>query len=305
VLVFVSSDKGGTGRSVTSSNLVYRSALVGRASCYLDFDFGSPTAGAIFNIADAYNGTKNGGLHSYLQGRCATPEYLDIWGSSDRASLRVRPAGAAPLVLLPGDAGGSEFPADSQIYQKCADLFQKLEEQYELTVIDLSAGRSYATDMALAATAHPNFRNITTRWLVFHRWTRQHVRAAANLVYEDEGILAAGSRHGHDREELAASLRFVRTAVINPRADELGGLRPAQISFLRECDRDLTNLAGDLQVGRTRVIGSVPLDPLLQWREQLISDNDVYDRKIANQATIEAFDKLAVDLIGDSEWGVV
>lgn len=305
MLVFVASDKGGTGRSVTSSNIVYRSALKDRAACYLDFDFGSPTSGSIFNIADALSGTKNGGLHSYLQGKCSTAERIDVWSASERPSLHVRPPGTGHLVLVPGDHGGSEFPVDPDVFKRCETLFLSLEEQFELIIVDLSAGRSYATDMALAVTAMPNLRNVKTRWLVFHRWTRQHVLAASSLVYDDEGIIAAGQRHGHDPDELAASLRFVRTAVINPNAEELGGLRPAQISFLRECDRELIDLASRRNVGRTRLLGSVPLDPLLQWREQLISDNDVFDRRIANPATVAAFDRLADDVIGDNAWGVV
>jgi hypothetical protein len=302
VLVFVTSDKGGTGRSVTSSNLVYRSALQSGAACYLDFDFGSPTAGAIFNITDAANGTKNGGLHSFLQGKCAAAERLDAWAVSERHALRNRPPGAGPLVLIPGDYGGSEFPNTPEINKRCGELFRVLDEQFDLTVVDLSAGRSYATDMALAATAMPNVRKIKTRWLVFHRWTRQHVLAAASLVYDKEGILETGRRHGHDTDELASSLRFVRTAVINPSAKELSGLRPAQIAFLRECDRDLVELASRRNVGRTRLLGSVPLDPLLQWREQLISDSDVWDRRIANAATVAAFEKLAKDLSDDAAW---
>jgi septum formation inhibitor-activating ATPase MinD len=40
MIVFATSDKGGTGRSVTSSNIVYRRALQGNDTCYVDFDFG-------------------------------------------------------------------------------------------------------------------------------------------------------------------------------------------------------------------------------------------------------------------------
>jgi hypothetical protein len=304
-LVFVASDKGGTGRSVTSSNVVYRSALQSGAACYLDFDFGSPTAGAIFNIPDVANGTKNGGLHSYLDGRRAMPDRIDIWAASERTSLRNRPPGAGPLFLFPGDHGGSEFPTTPEINKRCGELFRRLDEEFDLIVVDLSAGRSYATEMALAATAMQNVRNIKTRWLVFHRWTRQHVLAAASLVYDEEGILATGKRYGHDPEELASSLRFVRTAVINPSAKDLAGLRAAQIAFLRECDRDLIELASRRNVGRTRLLGSIPLDPLLQWREQLISDADVWDRRIANAATVAAFEKLAKDLIDDTAWETV
>ena len=34
-------------------------------------------------------------------------------------------------------------------------------------------------------------------------------------------------------------------------------------------------------------------NPVLQWREQLITDSDVWARHVANQATIEAFDAIA------------
>jgi len=49
VLVFASSDKGGTGRSVTSCNIAFH--LAQRLDvAYLDFDFGSPTAAAVFDV---------------------------------------------------------------------------------------------------------------------------------------------------------------------------------------------------------------------------------------------------------------
>jgi len=302
VLVFVTSDKGGTGRSVTSINIAYRTALDNREACYLDFDFGSPTAGAIFDIASVISGTEYGGLHSYLQGRVAVPERLDVWSNSDRNSLRQRPAGAGQLVLFPGDHGGSEFPTSPEINRRCAELFLRLEEEFDVTIVDLSAGRSYATEMALAATGMAHLRKITTRWLVFHRWTSQHVAAAASLVYGEGGILKSGEENGHDRDQLADSLRFVRTAVIDPFADELPPLRPAQIAFLRKCDEDLNELARECNVGRSKLLGKVPLDPLLQWREQLISDNDVFETRIANKETVAAFEQLAKSLADDEAW---
>ncbi|MFD1051900.1 hypothetical protein ACFQ1S_43240, partial [Kibdelosporangium lantanae] len=60
MLVFATSDKGGTGRSVTSCNLVYRKSLQGSDVCYVDFDFGSPTAGAVFQIPAVETGTDAG-----------------------------------------------------------------------------------------------------------------------------------------------------------------------------------------------------------------------------------------------------
>ena len=65
MIIIATSDTGGTGRSVTGSNVVYRRALQGSDVCYVDFDFGSPTAGAIFGISALNRGTTTGkGTHS-------------------------------------------------------------------------------------------------------------------------------------------------------------------------------------------------------------------------------------------------
>jgi hypothetical protein len=302
VLVFATSDKGGTGRSVTSSNVSYRRALQGGDVCYLDFDFGSPTAGTIFTINAVVNGAPDGGLHSYLLGKAAEPVRYDVWSSSDRSSLRGRPPGAGRLVLYPGDSGGGEFSADKDIVRRCVHLFLRLDEEFELCLVDLSAGRSYATQIALAATADPEMLAIPYRWLIYHRWTRQHIIAAANLVYGPRGIIEAGTARGHDRERLSSAIRFVRTAVVDPDSPDLAGLRAAQVAWLRDCNQDLQEIASARRVGRTAVLGVVPLDPVLQWREQLISDNDVLTRHIANQATVDAFNTIAKRMFDDAAW---
>ncbi len=302
MLVFATSDKGGTGRSVTSSNVMYRRALQGGDVCYLDFDFGSPTAGTIFNIPAVARGTVNGGLHSYLQGKLSEPEQLDVWSESDRTSLRGRPPGAGRLVLLPGDAGGADFPSNRDVVQRCASLFLRLDEEFELCLIDLSAGRTYATEMVLAATAEQALRSVTIRWLVFHRWTRQHIIAASGLVYGGRGLLEVGVTRGQARRTLSDSIRFVRTAVVDPNSAELAGLRPAQVAWLREVNQNLQEGAGRYKLGRTAMLGKVPLDPVLQWREQLISDNDIYAHQIANRETVDAFETLAKRLVDDAAW---
>ncbi|MGB6165035.1 MAG: SCO2523 family variant P-loop protein [Pseudonocardiaceae bacterium] len=303
MLVFATSDKGGTGRSVTSSNVAYRGAMQGRDVCYLDFDFASPTAGAIFNIPGVLRGTSKVGLHSYfLEDTIKDPERLNVWSESERMVLRDRPSGAGRLVLLPGDSGGGEFPVNPDMVQRCVRLFLRLEEEFDLCLVDLSAGRSYAIQMVLAATANQQLRSVTTRWLVFHRWTRQHIIAASGLVNGDEGILDSGVDRGHDRDALTDLIRFVRTAVVDPDSPELAGLRPEQVAWLREVNRDLHKLASQYNLGRTVRLGSVPLDPVLQWREQLISDEDTYASQIANQETVDAFETLAKRLMDDAAW---
>jgi hypothetical protein len=302
MLVFATSDKGGTGRSVTSCNVAYRRALQGSDVAYLDFDFGSPTAGAIFSVSSVERGSTRGGLHSYFQGEVDEPHRIDVWATTDTSGLRGRPSGAGQLSLLPGDLGGGEFPSTAEIVERCVRLLLRVEEEYHIALIDLSAGRSYATEIVLAATARPELRGVTARWLVFHRWTQQHIIAAAGLVHGDHGILSSGEAFGHDRSRLVDSIRFVRTAVVDPNSDELAGLRAAQVAWLRERNRDLQALASERRVGRTAMLGAVPLDPVLQWQEQLISDADTITRQIANVSTVDAFQAIAKALTDDAAW---
>ena len=302
MLIFATSDKGGTGRSVTSCNIIYRLALRGLNVCYLDFDFGSPTSGAIFGIDALGRGTKGPGLHSYFEGKVAEPEAWNIWTTSDRPSLRNRSASAGRLVLMPGNEGGAEFTIDDAMTERCRLLFQRMEEEYDITFVDLSAGRSYALQVALAVTAGPAAASRDSRWLVFHRWTRQHVVAANGLVYGDRGVLDSGIKLGHAEEELLDRIRFVRTAVIDANAPDLSGLRATQLSWLIERDEDLLDLASRLQLGRSMRLGSVPLDPMLQWHEQLLTNADQYVREVANAATVEAIEGLADRLLDPTEW---
>ena len=297
MLVFATSDKGGTGRSVTSGNVAYRCALSGRHVCYLDFDFGSPTAGAVFNVDDAQHGVTGGGLHSYLLGTTSDPQRIDVFSRADRLSLRDRPPGSGRLVLLPGDSGGGEFPSSRELVRRCAGLFQDLHGEFDVIIVDLSAGRSYAAQMVLAATRQ--LPDVPSRWLVFHRWTQQHIIAAASLVYGDRGILETGVALGHDRDDLLGALRFVRTAVVDPDAQ---GLTAEQSAWVSDCNAALQSLARDRGAGKLAVLGSVPLDPVLQWREQLITNRDLTVSRIANPQTAEAFDELARLLTDDDAW---
>ena len=303
MLLIATSDKGGTGRSVTGSNVVYRRALQGGDVCYVDFDFGSPTSGAIFGISALSRGTTTGsGTHSYLQGRSHSEEIWDVWQHSDRMSLRQRPPGTGRLSLVPGDAGGGEFSFDDSTVERCIDLFLRLHSEFEVVLVDLSAGRSYAAEIVIAATSQPEMADVTSRWLVFHRWTRQHIVAASGLVYGERGLLDIGEQNGREREDFMENIRFVRTALVDPNTPDLAGLRPPQLAWLREANRDLQRLAAELEVGRSSMLGAVPLDPVLQWREQLITDSDVWARHIANQATIEAFEAIAKNVIDEQAW---
>ncbi|WP_405177952.1 SCO2523 family variant P-loop protein [Nocardia sp. NBC_01377] len=303
MIVFATSDKGGTGRSVTSCNIAYRLCLSGQSVVYADFDFGSPTAGALFEISSVSRGvTGETGLHSYLLGRNGTTTRLDVYASTDRAALRRQRHRSGKLMLIPGDAGGGEFldANDPKIVERCAGLLLGLEQRYTNCIVDLSAGRSMAMDLVLRATVLPHFRATRVCWLVFHRWTRQHILAANGLVHGARGLLDNGAAYGHNPDTLLESVRFVRTAV--PQVDtHTGAVGGPQAAWVQEQDAALSTLASDNLLGESKVLGSTPVEPILQWREQVILDADV-TAEVANPATVTAFSGLAARLIDEATW---
>ncbi|GAA3818071.1 SCO2523 family variant P-loop protein [Streptomyces phyllanthi] len=303
MLVFAASDKGGTGRSVTSANLAYQRALLGDDVAYVDFDFGSPTAAAVFDVPGALRGIKENGLHSYLVGEVGEPVRVDIWSRTEHPVLRDRPGGSGRLVLLPGDVSGGEFATDQETLRRCVDLMLDLTSEFDVVIVDLSAGRSYAMDMVLEATARPELSGVEARWLVFHRWTRQHVIAASGLVFKEHGILDGGAARGHDKEALRGAIRFVRAAVPDLDSPLWSQVSPAQSVWMERCDEYLRQLASDRGIGDSVVLGTVPLEPILQWREQLITEVDVLSTQIAGKETLEALEELARRLFDDARWG--
>ncbi|MFF5344839.1 SCO2523 family variant P-loop protein [Streptomyces althioticus] len=300
--VFAASDKGGTGRSVIRANLAYQRALLGDHVAYVDFDFGSPTA-AVFDVPGALLGTEEQGVHSYLEGEVTDPAGIDFWRQTEHPFLRARRNQAGRLVLYPGDAGGGEFAINEEVLGRCIDLLLRLNSEFDLVVVDLSAGRSYAVDLVLAATGHPRMLHVVHRWLVFHRWTRQHVIAAAALVHKENGILRSGVDRGHEEEVLRGSIRFVRVAVPDLESAMWAQGSPAQLSWMRSYNNALRRLAFDQHTGDGVVLGTVPLEPILLWREQLITEEDVLVTGTANDETLEALEGIARRLTDDLYWG--
>lgn len=305
MLIFSSSDKGGTGRSVTSCNMAYRLSLLGRDVAYLDFDFGSPTAGAIFEIPKLERGTQDGGLHSYILGQTTVPTRVDVRKVTERPALQERPSGSGKLTLFPGDVGGAEFHLSDDHIKAAISLFQAVEREFDVCIVDLSAGRSSALDMSLNAIS-PRVRKKTregndrVRWLLFHRWTTQHVIAAGGLLFEQNGILPCAVEAGFARADFMRLVRTVRTAV--PDASAFGEKTTAeQTRWVVRSDDHLKALAQGRGLGQDLLAGTTPLEPMLLWREQVIMDLDV-NRRLAKPATTQAFDKLAVRVVDDHAW---
>lgn len=87
--------------------------------------------------------------------------------------------------------------------------------------------------------------------------------------------------------------------MVDPRSHSLR-LDASQIAWINDVNEDLREFVGELGIGRMNMLGSVPLDLVPQWREQLITDTDTISRRIANPATVDAFVTLAKKLT--EEW---
>lgn len=306
MIVFATSDKGGTGRSVTSCNLAYRLALRGLNTAYVDYDFGSPTAGAVFEISAVERGARPGqGVHTYLKGDIPEISRVDVRAATDREKLRAQRSRGGKLFLYPGEEGGGEAMAgdDPSVVQRCVDLLLDLDNKFKVVIVDLSSGRSVAMRVALEATAPRVMPGRQVHWLVFHRWTRQHIMAANSLVHGFRGLIEQGiegEKPLYTEAELLGRLRYVRTAVPVPgNPSKTGDGR--QAAWLIEQNDMLRSLAATNKLGDDMVLGSTPVEPVLQWREQIILDSDV-NSGFANQATADAFTDLAKKLVDEGTW---
>jgi hypothetical protein len=146
-------------------------------------------------------------------------------------------------------------------------------------------------------------RGVEARWLVFHRWTRQHVTAASGLAFGAHGILRGGAAKGHDEAVLREAIRFVRAAVPGPASPLWAHASPAQSTWMQKRDEQLRRLASEHGIGDSVVLGTVPLEPILHWREQLITEDDVLSTQIAGKETLEELEEIARRLTDDTYWG--
>lgn len=302
MLVFVSSDKGGTGRTVTACNVAHELTLLGLDVAYVDFDFGAPTTGAVLELPGMERGADVGGVHSYLLA-AADFVQVDVRSVTSRPALRGLPPGAGRLVLVPGDRGGAEFGLGhdvARVVERTRGLFTRLLTEFDVCIVDLSSGRSTAVEIALRATFDPRLERIKTRWLVFHRWTQQHVVAASGLLFGEHGILQSAAYSGADERTFLEQVRTVRTAVPDLKANG-SAYSAAQATWLQACDSQLHRLARDHHLGASILLGTTPMEQMLLWREQLILHTDV-SQGFAAPETLDAFRYLAEHLVDDFRW---
>ena len=295
MLVFSISDKGGTGRTVTSCNIAYQAALQGQNVCYFDLDLGSPTASNTFGLDNSLLDSSKS-LHEFLnKDSVDEPQHIDVFAESEQFKEEGPPPDAGKLIFVPGKRTGKEFDSSFKNTDRCLQYFKELQnnKKFDLCIVDVSAGRSPALELIMKVLGkdHETDKELNYVWLVFHRWTKQHLQAAHNLVYSPNGLHYLANKKQLPDTKFRNSIYYVRTAFV----EEIKAQTPAQEVWITEKKQALQEIAGELGL-LNRQLGEIPWDPMLYWNEQLITANDIA-QELTNQSTMDAFKELAKALI--------
>jgi hypothetical protein len=267
------SHKGGTGRTTTAANVAYRLAMRNRSVCCVDLDLESPTFGAVAGLRGIEQGAKIG-IHDFLlhvdgpvaprPPDLALDTLVDIWQNNNLPRPGVGRAGR--LRLLPGSRErlGLRLGPIKQQGTILSQIIARLRDDYDHVLLDVRSGASSTVEAVLAA--EDELKGI--HWLIFFRWTPQHLAGASDLC----GRLS----------DAGADLSLVRTAFSDPA--ELD-------SWFRDQNRTLTERARDSLSG-LEIITSIPVEPMLQWKECIITDDDIRDG-VAVSAIVDSYEELA------------
>ena len=281
------SHKGGTGRTVSTANLAYHLALRGRDVCILDLDLASPTLGAVVGLDDIATGAEVG-IHNILAGRLQPEEVEElernVWNSSD-INRHYKPESHGRFRVVPGTIKGADRVMEED-YPKFRDRLSRvltdLRARYEYVFCDLRSGIGPVPEAFL----WEKIASQLDSWLLFYRWTHQHLYGVADLASELSDKTDRPLGEGNPR------FLSVRTAVIKvdsvPIESRLWiGRRD---DHLRERSKGLARLTRP----PLENIGAIPLDMILQWSESILTTD--HAELVGNSLTLKAFDRLAEKL---------
>lgn len=279
------SHKGGTGRSVTTANVAYQLAHSGLNVCVVDLDLASPTFGAIIGLKDIETGVAEPSqpgvprsvgdlLDDPTEASFVNSALRDVWKSE--ALRTFKPAGS--YMLLPGSRHIGDAYTAPQMSDAMDRLIDGLRERFDVVYLDLRSGASEVLTCFRSADASDAPRRCDM-WLLHFRWTKQHLIGLKDVV----DML-------NDGDDLVDPERqfLVKTAYVDPHKVE----PPARQAVIRRHHSELVSALEGMNVGPYRasdkLIGEVPLESMLQWREGIITKADA-ERGLADIETLEAF----------------
>lgn len=289
IAVFLS-NKGGSGRSTAAANVGVQVASAGYSVCLVDLDLRSATLGAVLGLPRMENGIDAAtrypsgpslGVLDLLgadvlredaagsRQRTAPPPFLATRHDAWRAPGRRRPPLAGDLWLVPGNARDERLAWHEALAQRLRTMIEVLRGAHDLTIIDLRAGKH---DMlrALIEAGRTSPADSIDLWLVFHRWTHQHVYAASALA-EHLALLHRGRPTG-------PPILLVRTA---------------DGATTQATDRDLAVLSTRRLHAFPLFRPTIPFSPTLQQRETILRPRG----DAADEGTVDAFRRLGAFLI--------
>lgn len=278
------SHKGGTGRTVTTVNVGFHMATLGRTVCILDLDLASPTLGAVVGLKEIGAGAPPGeGIHDVLLGNIP-PEDLpelerDVWTSSSIRHLRTFRCG--DFRIVPGTETGGDMllsHQDRQHRDRLVRVLEQLLSRYDFVFCDLRSGIGAVAE---AFVSRPVVEYLDT-WLLFHRWTHQHLVGVIDLA---RGLSEA--------TEGPTSFMSIRTAAIDP-----DGVPQEARAWVNQRNDELMAEYNRLRSATDpplKDLGRVPSEILLQWSECILTSEVA--KTEATHTTIEAFRQIASKLI--------
>lgn len=272
------SHKGGAGRSTAAANMAYQSANAGQSVCLVDFDLDSATLGAVLGLAERTVGGKVGiqSLLSVNGDRQISIDHvlLDLRRTRFLDELVFTGANPGAFCLLPGNAEQKELVSEAEMAPILAETLRSLAWSFDVVIVDVRAGKSAALRAILDAAS--DLDHFT--WLLFYRWTHQHLSAARDMI----DTLAEWS----DAYERSRDVIPVATARI-ARQDVTGEpwFEHQYDALERREDREIAQRLG-------RPAHTIPFDRVFQWKEQILCG----PRHQGNEATVEAFRNLATEL---------
>lgn len=279
----LTSFKGGTGRTVAAANLAYQLALSGKDVCCVDLDLTSPSFGAVLDLAGLETGADEG-VHDLLpRGTIDGPDLppsLDagnsirlcknVWSLTESKELdRSLAPDSGRFDLLPGK-GEVDYVEGNYDAMAAAlgEVLYELRDRYDAVFADLRSGKSDVL-YALGNASLPGDAALDISWLVFYRWTPQHISGTATLI-------------GELQDQFGADVRTVRTAYTPP-----GDYSARNLSWFEQQEAALERQRNS-EFGAVPLIGTIPREDVLLWREGVITDED-WQAGHAAKETVDAY----------------
>ncbi len=233
----------------------------------------------------------------------AEPARIDVWRQTEHPLLRARPNQSGRLVLLPGDAGGGEFATGEETLERCIDLL--LRSTASSTSPSSTSAPAAATPSTWSSRPPPTPGCATSPSA---GWSSTAGPASTSSPPPDSSTpttasSAAASNAATTRRRFRPPSASCGPPYPTPSRRCGPRARPPRPPGCRPATRRCAGSPPSTGIGDSVVLGVVPLEPILQWREQLITEEDVLSTQIANKETLEALEEIARRLTDDSHWG--